>query len=131
MAARALRQPVAACSRAAATRRYYSGGWKVFGTTDTNGQVSKELLPASYTFRMTYAFAHEKKSQDIAADPTVVFQTGRVHSESGRCTHYNASGWHVFTQDMQLLSGTYTFRFKDKPKNRSYRIIPGTVNHIH
>ena len=58
--------------------RYYSGGWKVFGTTGANGQVSKELRGGSYTFRMTYAFAHQEKSQSVAVDPTVVFQTTRV-----------------------------------------------------
>ena len=97
----------------------------------SGGQVNKELLPAKYTFRMTYAFAHEEKSQDIAAGSTVVFQTGQVHSDSGRCTHYDAYGWHAFTQDMQLLPGTYTFRFRDKPEIRPYRITAGTVNHIH
>jgi hypothetical protein len=111
--------------------QYYSGSWRSFGTTGADGQVSKELGPGSYRFRITYAFAHERKSQDIAADPTVVFQTGQVHSNSGRCTQYNAGGWHVFTQDMQLLPGTYSFRFKDKPRSRSYRIKAGEVNHIH
>ena len=110
--------------------QYRSRGWHTTGRT-SGGQASKELLPGRYTLRMTYAFAHEDKSQDIAADSTVVFQTGQVHSDSGRCTHYNAGGWHAFTQDMQLLPGTYTFRYKDRPENRSYRIIAGTVNHIH
>ena len=112
------------------TVQYRTTGWHSMGST-SGGQVSKELLPGSYTFRMTYTFAHEKKSQDIAADSTVVFQTGQVHSDSGRCTYYNAGGWHAFTQDMQLLPDTYTFRFKDKPENRSYKITAGKVNHIH
>jgi len=97
----------------------------------SGGQVSKELLPGNYTFRMTYAFAQEEKSQDTGTDSTVVFQTGQVHSDSGLCTQYNAGGWHVFTQDMQLLPGTYAFRFKDKPETRSYKITAGTINHIH
>jgi hypothetical protein len=97
----------------------------------SGGEVSKELLPGRYGFRMTYAFAHEDKSQDIATDSTVVFQTGQVHSDSGHYTYYNSGGWHVFTQDMQLLPGTYAFRFKGGTPNRSYRITPGTVTHIH
>ena len=112
------------------TAQYRSRGWHSMGNT-SGGQVSVELLPGSYTFRMTYAFAQQEKSQNTAAGATVVFQTGQVHSDSGRCTHYNAGGWHVFTQDMQLLPGTYSFRFKDRPENRSYRISAGTVNHIH
>ena len=112
------------------TAQYRSRGWHSMGNT-SGGQVSVELLSGSHTFRMTYAFAHQEKSQNIAADPTVVFQTGQVHSDSGRCTHYNAGGWHVFTQDMQLLPGTCTFRFKGGTPNRSYQIVPGTVNRIH
>jgi hypothetical protein len=110
--------------------QYRSTGWHRMGRI-SGGQASKELLPAKYTFRMTYGFAHEDKSQDTAADSTVVFQTGQVHSDSGRCTHYHAGGWHVFTQDMQLLPGTYTFRFKERAEIRSYKITAGSVIHIH
>jgi hypothetical protein len=112
------------------TVQYYSGGWRDIGST-SGGQVTKELLPGNYTFSMNYAFARQEKAQSITSDPIVVFQTGQVHSDSDSCTYYYAGGWRAFTQDMELIPGTYTFRFNDTTPDTPYTITTGTVNYIH
>jgi len=109
--------------------QYYASGWKTFGGGTT--ATAMELLPLTYTFRISWGGASQQKSQNVASDPNVVFQTGQVHSDSGKCTSYYAGGWRIFMQDMQLLPGTYRFRFSDGTANTSYTIVAGAVKHIH
>jgi len=109
--------------------QYYAGGWKTFGGGKTT--TTMELLPVTYAFQVSWAGASQKKSQNVATNPNVVFQTVQVHSDSGKCTSYYAGGWRTFTQDMELLPGTYTFRFSDKTANTSYALVVGAVKHIH
>jgi hypothetical protein len=109
--------------------QYDAGGLKTFGAGTTT--TTMELLPLTYNFQITYAGASQQKSQNVATNPTVVFQTVQVHSDSGKCTNYNAGGWKTFTQNMELLPGTYTFRFSDGTKDMSYTLVVGAVKHIH
>ena len=83
--------------------QYYAGGWRDFGTT-AGGLVSKQLLPLTYSFSMSYAFARQEKGgQNVVSTPIVAFQTGQVHSDSGTAVQYYAGGWRSFAQEMQLL----------------------------
>ncbi len=101
--------------------KYYAGGWKAFADGKTTGAM--EMLPASYTFGVTYAGGYVQKSQDVGADPVVVFETVPVSfelkSSSGESLEgeakYYAGGWKTFGEDgktpetMELLPASYTF----------------------
>jgi hypothetical protein len=109
--------------------KYYASGWKTFGGGTTTTQM--ELLPLRYKFKVSYVGASIAKYQDVSTNQTVVFQTGQVHSDSGTCTHYYASGWKTFTQDMELLPVRYKFKFNDGTPETYYTVAAGTVTHIH
>jgi hypothetical protein len=53
---------------------YYFNTWKQIGPT-ANGQVTKELLPANLTFRMTLGTVSQNKAQNIATNGIVEFVT--------------------------------------------------------
>ena len=121
--------------------QYNSGGWKPFGTTGSGGIVSMALPPGTYVFQISYASGSQQVSQNVAKNSTVTFQTVRVHSDSGKCigfiqvelvpTRYTGASWQPFTQDMELLPGTYMFHFSDKTNDKSYTLVVGAVKHIH
>ncbi|MCC6959675.1 MAG: carboxypeptidase regulatory-like domain-containing protein [Dehalococcoidia bacterium] len=113
---------------------YYASGWHTIDNT-SGGTVVVQMLPGSYSFAMTYlGTRHQLNGQVISGNTdTVTFQTGSVHSGTNTAVSYYASGWRPFTQDMELLPGSYTFDFSDATPNA---VIPlsagaGVVNNIH
>ncbi|MGD8778346.1 MAG: hypothetical protein PVH88_05225 [Ignavibacteria bacterium] len=129
-----------------ATVKYYSGGWRDFGTT-VNGVAGKELLANNYTFRMNYAFASEDQKQDLNTDPVVIFQTvntevklndsqGNPIAEEATVKYYSG-GWRDFGITVngvavkELLPNNYTFRmtyaFASKDKKQDLNTDPVIV----
>jgi hypothetical protein len=53
---------------------YYSGAWRQIGAT-VNGEITKELLPANLSFRVTIGTASQDKAQNIGTNPLVEFTT--------------------------------------------------------
>ena len=104
--------------------QYYYSSWKTLGQT-INGVASKELLPANYTFRMSYVAATLDKQQDIGANPVVVFTTVnaavQLKNSQGNLidqgtVQYYFSSWQNLGSTTngvamkELLPGNYTFR---------------------
>ncbi|MEO7794825.1 MAG: hypothetical protein ABIV06_08635, partial [Thermoanaerobaculia bacterium] len=109
---------------------FYAGGWRTFGPT-AGGEVHKELLPASYTFALTFLGQRNTKVQDVGTSPAVVFQTGAVVSASATCNAFYAGGWRIFTQGMQILPAAYSFRFTTgTPAQQTFAIAAATTNPI-
>jgi len=111
---------------------YYASGWRTIGNT-SGGTVVVQMLPGSYSFAMTYlGTRHQLNGQVISGNTdTVTFQTGSVHSGTNTAVSYYASGWRPFTQDMELLPGSYTFDFSDATPNAVIPLSAGVVNNIH
>jgi hypothetical protein len=119
--------------------QYYAGVWRAFGTT-ANGVAAKELLPANYTFRMTYQFVSNDKAQDVSTNNTVSFSTvlctvtvadSLNQPVNNVLASYNSGGWRQIGSTVngqvtkELLPANLTFRItygkshQDKAQNLS------------
>ncbi len=112
------------------TIKFYAGAWRDFGTT-SGGQAFRQMLPGTYSFRMTYRNVSQDKVQAVGGADPVVFQTGRVLSDSGSCVSYYAGAWLSFMDGIELLPAAITFRFQDGTPDIRFTIAPATDNHIH
>ena len=97
------------------------GTWNKFGTTGSDGTVSREMFPGYFWFGVEYKQTYAEKQQDVSASSTVTFTTTGVtlwFSGSIEYRGYPSSGtWFTFTKPtMEMLPGTRTFRFAGKDK---------------
>ena len=59
---------------AGGTAQYFGSGWKTIGTTDTDGEITTELVVGKHGFRMSVGGAVIRIDQDISQEPKVVFR---------------------------------------------------------
>jgi len=106
---------------------YQSGYWRPIGTTDSNGEIHKEMLPANLLFRMTYAYGTDRLRQDTGSDPSVDFTTTKVALHFSGTIEYQSGYWRDYTDPMEMMPGTYLFKFYNSghPTAREYLTISG------
>jgi hypothetical protein len=92
---------------------YQSGYWRPIGTTDENGEIHKEMLPANLKFKMSYAYGADRFYQDTASDTSVDFTTTKVTIDYPGTVKYQSGYWRNFTlPTMEMMPGTYLFKFE-------------------
>jgi len=59
---------------AGASTKYYSTAWRDIGLTNSEGVITKDLLPKNLNFRATYNNVSLEKQQDIGVNSLVEIQ---------------------------------------------------------
>jgi hypothetical protein len=103
------------------------GGWPLIGKFNSSGYFEVSTFPANIGYRVNYNNTSETKTLNIVAGAGVQefnFQTGQVF---GSCiTQYSAGGWTSFTNGMELMPGTYTFRYP----SQSGTVVAGQITYL-
>lgn len=102
------------------------GSWHTFGTTDSRGLVTKEMLAGRYRFQMKYGGGIQERVQDLGVNPNVQFQTRKITVileddqrtglAGGMVTCSGITPLKIGTTDLkgvvtkELLAGVYKFR---------------------
>jgi hypothetical protein len=111
------------------------GYWYSWGNLNTSGYKDIQLFPRAnaYKFKMTYNYTSQiLDNSTTPLGPVVIagagiqnyyFQTGQV---LGSCiTQYSTGAWRTFTNGMELMPGSYTFR---SPSQTGVVTAGGTTN---
>ena len=98
---------------------------------DEIGEVCFELFPGEYNIVIQSNHGSQTKTIQLTDNMKLKAQTGRVHSKSGKYSHYYFEKWQPFTQNIELMPNDYYFKYSDGTQDTSYFIKEGTVNEIH
>ena len=72
--------------------KYYASGWKTFGT-HRGGTVSKELLPGTYSFQMTYeGYTEQRSNVAIPGDQSARLPDPGYGGSAGDVQRHGARG---------------------------------------
>ena len=86
--------------------------WYNWGNLNASGYRDVQLFPGSHKFKMTYNYTSQQLLPVVAAGPGIqnfYFQTGQVFGPS-TITQYSTGAWQTFTNGMELMPGSYTFK---------------------
>jgi hypothetical protein len=106
------------------------GSWIGMGDFNASGYVDVQTFPTtSARYRATYNCNAETKNGIAvtagAGIQEVDFQTGQVVGPT--CTQYQGCGWSAFTNPMEQLPGTRTFRFNDGTPQTAFTVVAGQI----